>query len=105
MKSNLKHGKENFFPKTTPPPRLSFVLDMTEEERAIMAKHVEYWKPHIQAETAIVIGLVSDSKGGFGIGVVQVDDERELNNLLANDPANGLHTYEVYPIRAMSKLI
>ena len=87
------------------PPRASFRMDMTEDERAIMAKHIEYWKPYIQSGTAIVIGLVGDLKGGFGVGVIQADSEEQLNDLLVNDPANGLHSYEVHPIRAMSKLI
>jgi hypothetical protein len=104
LKDLLNMAKMTFFLKLNP-PRSSFTIDMTEEERAIMAKHVEYWKPYVQAGTAIVIGLVADLKGGYGIGVVQVDDEQQLNDLIANDPANGLHTYEVHPIRAMSKLI
>ena len=78
---------------------------MTDEERSIMFRHIEYWKPHIQSGTAIVIGLVGDPKGGFGVGVVQVENEEQLNNLITNDPANGLNSYEIHPIRAMSKLI
>ena len=70
-----------------------------------MAKHIEYWKPHIQSGTAIVIGLVSDPNGGYGVGVIQVDNEHQLADLIANDPANGLHAYEVHPLRAMSMLI
>jgi len=70
-----------------------------------MVRHMEYWKPHLQSGTAIVIGLVADPKGGYGVGVVQVDDEQQLNEIISNDPANGLHTYEVHPIRANSKLI
>ena len=96
--------KQQYFLKLNP-PRSSFTLDITEGERAIMAKHVEYWKPYIQSGTAIVIGLVGDPKGGFGVGVVQVDNEHQLDDLIVNDPANGLHSYEVHPIRAMSKLI
>ena len=97
-------AKKTFFLKLNP-PRPSFTMDMTEEERAIMAKHIEYWKPHIQSGAAIVIGLVADPLCGYGIGVVQLDDEHQLNELIANDPANGLHSYEVHPIRAISRLI
>ncbi|MEI7727681.1 MAG: YciI family protein [Bacteroidota bacterium] len=97
-------AKKTFFLKLNP-PRPSFTLDMTEEEGAIMVKHVEYWKPHIQAGTAVVIGLVGDPKGGYGVGIVQVEDEERLNDLISNDPANGLHSYEVHPIRAMSTMI
>jgi uncharacterized protein len=97
-------AKQTFYLKLNP-PRPSFTMDMTEEERAIMTKHIEYWHPHILSGTAIVIGLVAHPEGGFGVGIVQVDDEHQLNDLIANDPANGLHSYEVHPIRAMSKMI
>jgi len=97
-------AKKTFFLKLNP-PRQTFTMDMTEEERLIMVRHIEYWKPHLQSGTAIVIGLVADPKGGYGVGVVQVDDEQQLNEIISNDPANGLHTYEVHPIRANSKLI
>ena len=51
-------AKKTFYLKLNP-PRQSFTVDMTEEERAIMTKHVEYWQPHLQSGTAIVIGLGS----------------------------------------------
>ena len=62
-------AKKTFFLKLNP-PRASFTLDMTIEERAIMTRHIEYWKPHIQSGTTIVIGLVADPQCGYGIGVV-----------------------------------
>lgn len=69
-------AKMTFFLKLNP-PRQSFTKDITEKERAIMAKHIEYWKPHLQAGMAVVIGMVDDPTGGYGIGVVQVDDEQQ----------------------------
>jgi len=44
-----------------------------------------------------------DPKGGYGIAVVRVDDDAHLQRLLANDPANGLNSYECYPMRAVTK--
>lgn len=96
--------KQTFYLKLNP-PRPSFTMDMTDEERNIMIKHIEYWQPHLQSGTALVIGLVADPKGGYGVGIVQVDDEHQLHYLITNDPANGLHDYEVHPIRAMSNMI
>lgn len=46
-----------------------------------------------------------DPKGGYGIAVVEVDDEKELNRMISDDPANGLNQYEVYPMRAVSRMI
>lgn len=94
--------KKHFFLKLNP-PRASFAMDMTEEERAIMQKHVAYWKPYVENETMLVLGPVLDTKGVYGIGIVAVESENELNALLAADPANGLHHYEVHPMRAVYK--
>lgn len=93
-----------FFLKLNP-PRASFMSDMTNEERAVMQKHVEYWQPYLQDGTMLVMGPVLDPKGGFGAGIIGVDDENHLKSLLAKDPANGLNTFEYYPILAVSKYI
>ncbi len=94
----------NFFLKLNP-PRLSFTADMSAEERAVMQKHVAYWAPYVENGTVIVLGPVMDPKGGYGIAVVSVKNEEELKILVANDPANGLNSYEVYPMRAVTNLI
>ena len=94
--------KQYYFLKLNP-PRKSFMADMTAEERVIMQKHVEYWKPYVDNGTVIVLGPVFAPEGGYGIAVVEVDDEEQLNWLIANDPANGLNSYEHYPMRAVFK--
>ncbi len=83
------------------PPRATFVKDMTPPERIIMQKHVEYWKSLLHEGTAIVFGPVLDPKGGYGVGVVSVENEEHLARLIANDPANGLNNYEFYPMMAV----
>ena len=70
--------KKSFFLKLNP-PRASFMMDMTVEEKSVMQKHVAYWAPF------------------------QVDSNEHLQQLLANDPANGLNSYEFYPMRAVTK--
>lgn len=87
------------------PPRASFMADMNDEEKAIMFKHVEYWKPYVADGTVLVLGPVMDSRGGYGMAVVGVDDEHHLQKLIQADPANGLNTYEYHPMRAVSKWI
>ena len=98
----MNPSKKHFFLKLNP-PRPTFQADMNPEEREIMLKHVEYWKPYTENGTMVVLGPVFDPKGTYGIGVIAVDNEEELNKLIANDPANGLSTYEIYPMRAVTK--
>jgi len=98
----MDHNKKCFFLKLNP-PRPSFTVDMTEDERNVMLKHVAYWSSYVNDGTVIVLGPVMDPKGGYGIAVIRVDSDEQLNQLLANDPANGLNTYEAYPIRAVTK--
>src|SRR5512140_2377723 len=94
--------KKHFFLKLNP-PRPSFTKDMSMEERAIMQQHVAYWAPYVDDGTVIVLGPVMDPKGGFGIAIIGVDSEEQLQRLVAKDPANGLNHYEIYPMRAVTK--
>lgn len=96
--------KQYFFLKLNP-PRASFTIDMTTEERSVMQQHVNYWKPYVNDGTVIVLGPVMDPRGGFGMAVIGVDDKQQLESLISNDPANGLNSYEIYPMRAVSKMI
>jgi hypothetical protein len=79
-------------------PRPTFHLDMTPEERATMNQHVAYWSEKAAQGTAIVFGPVMDPEGVYGMGVYQVEDEAEMRELIAHDPANGLLQYEVLPM-------
>jgi len=94
--------KKSYFLKLNP-PRPTFTFDMTEEERKIMQKHVAYWAPYMKDGTVVVLGPVMDPKGAYGIAVVRVDDVEQLKLLIDNDPANGLNSYEFYPMRAAIK--
>jgi uncharacterized protein YciI len=71
---------------------------MTDEERTIMQRHVAYWSEHAARGIAIVFGPVMDPQGVYGIVVCQVEDESEMRELLAHDPANGLLRYDVLPM-------
>jgi len=80
------------------------MMDMTDEERGIMQKHVAYWAPYVQDGTVLVLGPVADPKGGYGMAVIRVDTEEQLQQLIANDPANRMNSYEFYPMaRAATK--
>jgi uncharacterized protein YciI len=67
-------------------PRPTFALDMSDEEREIMGRHAAYWQPMIESDRMVVFGPVLDSSGSWGLGVVEADDEDEVNAFAAGDP-------------------
>jgi uncharacterized protein YciI len=79
------------------PPRPTFALDLTEEERAVMGQHAAYWQPLVEAGRMVVFGPVLDSTGSWGLGVVEADDEDEIRSFAAGDPAvtTGTATVEM----------
>lgn len=95
--------KQFFFLKLNP-PRPSFALDMSPSEREVMLAHVAYWAPHVEKGTVVVLGPVMDSAGPYGMAVLAVDDPSEVQALIAADPANGLNRYEVFTMRAKTKM-
>ena len=83
------------------PSRPTFAQDMTAEERAIMMQHVAYWSNLMNKGMVIVFGPVMDPKEVYGVGVVEVETEEQLKELIENDPATGINHYEYYPMRAV----
>ncbi|HEY6160303.1 MAG TPA: YciI family protein [Bacteroidia bacterium] len=96
--------KKTFFLKLNP-PRPTFMLDMNKEERALMLQHIAYWKPYVDNGTMLAMGPVMDAKGGYGVGIIAVENEEELAQLIAADPANGVNQYEIHPMRVVSNLL
>ena len=94
--------KENFFITLTP-PRITFVTDMSDGERDIMNRHATYWRGLLEKGIAIAFGPVMDPKGPFGMAVVEVNSADQLNEILDDDPANGLHKFATFPMRAVYK--
>jgi uncharacterized protein YciI len=78
-------------------PRPTFALDMSDEERGIMARHAAYWQPWIESGRMVVFGPVLDASGSWGLGVVEADDEDEPRVFAAGDPVvtTGTGTMEV----------
>ncbi len=70
-------------------PRPTFALDMTDDEREVMARHAAYWQPLVDSGRMVVFGPVLDGTGSWGLGVVEADDddEHELRAFAAHDPA------------------
>lgn len=89
-----------FFVKINP-CRPDFAQTLSEEERKIMQEHAFYWREYMEQGKVIVFGPVFDPSGAFGMGVVQAQDTRELDEWLAADPAGVLNKFEYHLMRAV----
>jgi uncharacterized protein YciI len=67
-------------------PRPTFVLDISDEEREIMARHAAHWRPWIESGQMVIFGPVLDSTGSWGLGVVEAGDEEGLRAFATDDP-------------------
>lgn len=85
------------------PSRPDFAETMTDEERKIMLEHAGFWKNYMDRGIVLVVGPVFDPKGTYGLGIVAVDDEAQVNELIKNDPASKINRYEYFPMKAMVK--
>jgi uncharacterized protein YciI len=83
-------------------PRPNFALDMTDDERELMARHAAHWQPLIDAVRMVVFGPVIDVTGSWGLGVVEADDEDQIRGFPARDPvvATGTARTEVGKVLA-----
>lgn len=83
------------------PPRPTFMQDMNDEERGIMQKHVGYWHRLMAEGKVLAFGPVLDPQSVYGLGIVEVDNEEQVKDMIANDPATGLNKYEYYLMKAV----
>jgi uncharacterized protein YndB with AHSA1/START domain len=79
-------GRKRFFFCRLIPPRPTFAHDMNEAESKAMKEHASYWRSQADAGIGIVAGPVGDPTGPYGIGVVRLGDDNELQPLLDADP-------------------
>ena len=68
------------------PPRPSFLADMTDEERALMAAHSQYWRAYVEVGRVAAIGAVADPAGAWGVAIIEAGDRQEIEALQARDP-------------------
>ena len=68
-------------------PRPDFATTLSDEEREIMGRHAAHWQQLVDAGRMVVFGPVVDGTGSWGLGVVEADDEQELRQHAASDPA------------------
>ncbi|HEX4580790.1 MAG TPA: YciI family protein [Acidobacteriaceae bacterium] len=89
----------SFFLKLIP-PRPTFAMDMSADERALMMQHVAYVGEHFKSGKVLIYGPVMAAEGSFGMAVLDVADEAEARALMENDPTviAKLNTYEISPM-------
>jgi uncharacterized protein YndB with AHSA1/START domain len=101
--SGTRPGKRHYLCRLIP-PRSSFPVDMSEAEARMMREHVAYWTALAERGVALAFGPVADPKGAWGVGILAVADEAELERLRAGDPAirAGIgFRYEASPMPAI----
>ncbi len=83
------------------PPRPTFAQDMKDAEAKLMQEHAVYWKGLMERGLVIVFGPVADPNGTYGVAILEVGEEVDVNALGVNDPtikANVGFSFEVYPM-------
>jgi uncharacterized protein YciI len=92
--------KKHYFLKLIP-PRPTFVLDMSDDEKLLMNEHGRYLHEHFTAGRVLLYGPVMANDGTFGVSILEVDNEAEARQFGENDPSvrAGLNRFEVYPMR------
>jgi uncharacterized protein len=93
-------SKQHFFVRLIP-PRATFPMDMTPEEKVLMQEHVRYTQEKFAAGKILIYGPVMASAGAFEMAVFLVADEAEVRRALKNDPTvrGGLNTFEICPMK------
>jgi uncharacterized protein YciI len=85
------------------PPRPTFAMDMSEEERSLMDRHASYWDGLLDKGRALVFGPVFDPKGPYGIAIASAENESSALALSSEDPvieADVGFAWEVLPMQA-----
>lgn len=83
------------------PSRPDFANTMTETERSIMMSHVAYWTNLMNQGKVLVFGPVFDPVEVYGLGIIAVDNEQEVEDFIAKDPASTINRYEYFPMKAI----
>jgi uncharacterized protein YndB with AHSA1/START domain len=81
------------------PPRPTFAMDMTADERRAMGAHAAYWRGLFSERVAVAFGPVADPAGPWGFGLI-AEDAEGVKRLEQGDPAVkelGMH-YEILPM-------
>jgi uncharacterized protein YciI len=74
---------------------------MTPTEAEIMQAHTAYCGELLRTGKAVVFGPVADPAGIWGLGVLQLADDADPQDIVANDPvvkADAGFIYQVIPM-------
>jgi uncharacterized protein len=93
--------EKQFYAVYLNPSRPDFSTTMTADERSIMLQHVAYWTEKMKQGKVYAFGPVIDPKEIYGLGIVSVESEQELKDIIANDPAGKINRYEYFPMKAV----
>ncbi len=82
------------------PPRPTFVFDLDDREREIMARHAQHLQAARDRGFLLMAGPALD--GAWGIGVLQTKDQAEAERFRDSDPVvtSGLMQAKLHPWRA-----
>lgn len=83
------------------PPRPSFMVDMTADERQMMVNHGAYLRKHVETGTVVIMGPVQDQAGSWGLAIFEAGSEDEVRAITARDPTSlsGLgFRWEIFPM-------
>ena len=93
--------EKQFYAVYLRPIRPDFATTMTNDEMTIMQQHVGYWTEKMKLGKVYAFGPVMDPKAIYGLGIVAVENEQELQEFIANDPAGKINEYEYFLMRAV----
>ena len=83
------------------PPRATFAVDMTSDERAIMQQHIAYTSGLFAEGKVLIFGPVLDATCPFGMAVFEAENESQVRSLMEKDPSvtNKLNQFTVTPMK------
>ncbi|HKN74526.1 MAG TPA: YciI family protein [Candidatus Acidoferrum sp.] len=83
------------------PPRPTFPMDITPDEKLLMQEHARYTREIFDAGKILIYGPVMGREGAFGMAVFEMPEEADVRLVLENDPTvrAGLNTFEIHPMR------
>lgn len=94
-------NQKQFYAVYLKPSRPDFALTMSDEEKLVMAEHVNYWTEKMNQGKVYAFGPVFDPEEIYGLGIVAVNNEQELTEMLSNDPAGRINKYEFFQMKAV----
>jgi uncharacterized protein len=64
--------------------------------------HIAYWQDYMNKVMVLAFGPILDSHGVYRLDIVEVENEQQMKDIVAADPANGLNQYEFYLMKAVT---